>query len=71
MAKVVMFPQKRKLPKGVEDHLYDIAKDYVKTITGAVELMGLEPSDSNYEEFMKLVEEVFAKGVMAAIEEME
>ena len=42
MAKVVMFPQQKKLPKCVEERLYEIAKDYVATLKAAVMLMDLE-----------------------------
>ena len=71
MSKVILFPQKRRLPKGVEDHLCEIAKDYVATIRSAAILMDLETNDTTQAEIMELVGEAFAKGIYEAIEEME
>ena len=70
MAKVVMFPQKKKLPKGVEEEIFKIAKDYVTTLRAAVMLMDLEAEKPTQEEMMELVGEAFAKGIYEAIDEM-
>lgn len=70
MAKVVMFPQKKKLPKGVEEHLRRIAKEYVETLASAVLLMDLEMDRPTQEEIMGLVEATFCEGICEAIEEM-
>ena len=71
MAKVVMFPQKKKLPKGVEEHLCEIAKDYIATLRSAVILMDLELDKPTQEEIMALVEEAFTKGIYEAIDELD
>ena len=71
MARVVMFPKKKKLPKCVEEELYKIAKEYVGVLKTAVLLMDLEQDKPTQEEMMELVGEAFAKGIYDAIEEME
>ena len=71
MAKVVMFPQKKKLPKGLEENLHIIAKDYVATLKAIVMIMELEADKPTQEEIMELVGAAFADGINEAIEEME
>ena len=67
MAKVVTFPQKKKLPKVIESRLCGIAKEYVAAIQAAVVLMELEPTQ---EEMMELVAEAFLKGIIEAIDDV-
>ena len=71
MANVVMFPQKKKLPKGVEESIYKIAKEYVATLRAAAILLDLEENKPTQEEIMELVSEAFAKGIYEAIDEMD
>ena len=71
MAKVVMFPQKKKLPKGVEDEIRKIAKDYVGVLNAAIMLMDLEEDKPTQEEMMELVATALANGISEAIEELE
>lgn len=71
MAKVMMFPQKKKLPKCVEEELRKIAKDYVGVLHAAVMLMDLELDKPTQEEMMELVGAAFADGIYEAIEELE
>lgn len=71
MAKVVMFPQKKKLPKGMEENLIKIAKDYVATLHATVMIMDLELDAPTQEEIMELVQEAFTKGIYEAIDEMD
>ncbi len=71
MAKVVMFPQKKKLPKGMEEELSKIAKGYVATLRAILILAELESDPPTYEEILELVEQAFTKGIYEAIEEME
>ena len=66
-----MFPQKKKLPKGVEERLCKIAKDYVATLRAAVMIMDLESDKPTQEEIMELVEQAFTKGIYEAIEELD
>ena len=71
MAKVVMFPQKKKLPKGVEEEIRKIAKDYVGVLNAAIMLMDLEEDKPTQEEMMELVATALANGISEAIEELE
>ena len=71
MARVVMFPQKKKLPKGVEKRLFEIAKDYVETLYAAAIIMDLESDKPTREEIMELVGAAFAEGICEAIEELD
>lgn len=71
MAKVYMFPEKKKLPKCVEEHLHEIAKEYVGTIRSAVLLMDLERDKPTQEEMMELIGTAFAEGITKAIEELD
>ena len=71
MAKVVMFPRKKKLPKGVEEDIRKIAKDYVGVLNAAIILMDLEEDKPTQEEMMELVATALADGIAEAIEELE
>ena len=72
MAKVLLFPQKLKLPKGLEDGLREVAKDYVGVLYSMAAVLGIDGSDEEkYEEFLELVGIAFAQGIYDAIEELE
>ena len=71
MAKVLVFPQKKKLPKIMEERLIGIAKEYVETLYGAMMLMDLESDKPTYEEVLEMVNNAFSEGVEEAIEELE
>lgn len=71
MAKVLMFPQKKKLPKGMEESLTKIAKDYVATLYATVTLMELEADKPTQEEIMEMVGQVFTDAIYEAIDELE
>ena len=71
MAKVIMFPQKKKLPKGVEERLHEIAKEYVDVLYSVAVLMDLEQDKPTPEEVMELVGMTFADGICDAIDEMD
>lgn len=71
MAKVLMFPQKKKLPKGVEDHVYGIAKEYVATLKAAAMLMEIQDKDLTQEEITEMVGDAFTDGLSKAIDELE
>lgn len=71
MAKVYMFPQKKKLPKGVEERLYEVAKEYVEVLYSAAILMDLERDKPTPEELMEMVGMAFAEGIYKAIDEMD
>lgn len=72
MAKVVMFPIKKKLPKEVEDRLHEIAKEYVETLSATMVLFGIEDAgDPNCEEIFELIGLTFAEGIVKAVDELE
>ena len=72
MAKVVMFPQKKRLPAGIEERMTEITKEYVEVLQALIVLMDIDVSDEQqYNEVLELIQETFAKGIMAAIGEME
>ena len=71
MAKVLMFPQKKKLPTGMEESLTKIAKDYVATLYATVTLMELEDDKPTQEEIMEMVGQVFTDAIYEAIDELE
>ena len=72
MAKVVMFPQKKRLPAGIEERLTEITKEYVEVLQALIVLMDIDVTDEQqYNEVLELIQEAFAQGIMSAIEEME
>ena len=71
MAKVMMFPQKKKLPKGMEAELHKLGKEYIETLYATMVLMSLEAEKPTYEEVLGLVEMAFAEGISNAIENLE
>lgn len=71
MAKVLMFPTKKKLPKVMEESLRKIAKEYVATIYATATLMELEEDKPTQEEIMELVAAAFSEGIYEAIEELD
>lgn len=71
MAKVYAFPTKRELPKGMEEELKKVAKNYVEVLYATVVLLDLEEDKPTYEEVMELVAEAFADGIYEAIDELD
>lgn len=72
MAKVVFFPQKKKLPSGIEKRLKEITKEYVELLQGLIVLMDIDVSDEQqYNEVLEMVQEAFAQGIMDAVGEMD
>ena len=72
MAKVLLFPQKKKIPKGIEEHLGKIAKEYVETLAALIVLLDVDISNQKeYEETLIMVQDSFTKGILNAIKEMD
>ena len=72
MSKVLLFPQKKKIPKGIEEHLGKIAKEYVETLAALIVLLDVDISNQKeYEETLIMVQDSFAKGILNAIKEMD
>ena len=71
MSKIYAFPQKKKLPKGMEEELYKVAKDYVAVLYAIVTLFDLEAEKPTYDEVMDMVAEAFTNGIYEAIGDLE
>ena len=71
MTNVYLFPQKKKLPSGMEEELYRVAKDYVSALYAIVTLFELEADKPTYDEVMDLVAEAFSDGIYEAIAELD
>lgn len=71
MAKVYVFPMKKKLPSGVEKDIKRIAKDYVEVLYAAATLLNLENDPLSPDEMQDMVAAAFAEGIIEAIDELE
>ena len=72
MAKVVMFPQKKRLPKCIDERLRKITKDYVEVLQALIVLLDVDVEDEQqYNEVLDMVQESFVEGMLEAIGEME
>lgn len=71
MAKVYAYPTKRKLPKGMEESLHRVAKDYVETLYATLVLLDTQTDKPTYDEVMEMVAEAFTEGIYYAIEELD
>lgn len=72
MAKVLLFPQKKRIPTSIEKRLNEIAKEYVEVLQALLILLDVDLSnDKEYNEILELVQEAFAKGILAAVYESE
>lgn len=71
MAKVYMFPEKKKLPKGVEERLNEIAKEYVEALFATLTIMSIEDqSTENLDEIYDLVSDAYAEALVRAVGEL-
>ena len=70
MAKVYAFPRKTKIPSGMKDELYRIAKDYVAVIYAIATLLEIDSESITEDEIMELVAEVFSEGIYEAIDDL-
>lgn len=71
MAKVYLYPTKRKIPSGLAEHLREVAKDYVETLYAIATIFSLEEDTPTYDEVMDLVAEAFTEGINDAIAELD
>lgn len=71
MSKVIMFPVRKKLPKGIEEHLYEIAKDYIETLQAALILLSNDKcTKEDLDEIHELVAYTYAKAIEEAIDNL-
>ncbi len=72
MAKVYAFPQKKRLPKGIEKEIHRIAREYVEVIYASAMICAIDGDlDDNLEEVNKLVSEAFEVGLLKAMEALD
>lgn len=71
MTKIYAFPEKKKLPSGMEEELHKVAKDYVATLCAIVKLFDLEEDKPTYDEVLTMVAKAFSDGIFEAIEELD
>ena len=71
MAQVYMFPEKKKLPKGMEERLNEIAKEYVEALFATLTIMSVtDQSPENLDEIHELVSDTYAKALEKAVDEL-
>lgn len=72
MAKVYAFPQKKRLPKGIEKDIHRIAKEYVEVLYATAVLFNIADNfDDGFDEVNDLVNEAFVTGIIEATESLE
>jgi hypothetical protein len=71
MAKVYMFPVKKKLPEGMERDLRRVARDYVAVLQAIMIIYGLESDPPSHEEILEMVYTTFAEGIYEAIDQLD
>lgn len=71
MAKVYMFPEKKKLPANLEKRLKELSKEYMEVVYAIAVLFEVEdPDQPEYMELMELIAEAFGEGVAEAMTEI-
>ena len=72
MAKVYAFPEKKKLPKHIEDGIRRNAKEYMGLLYGSIMLLGEGGlNQMEHGDIVALVTEVYLDGLNDAIDEMD
>lgn len=71
MAQVYMFPEKKKLPKHIEDGIHRNAKEYMELLYATLMFLGVNGVDQmTYEEIVELVTMAHIEGLNKAIDEL-
>lgn len=72
MAKVIVFPQKKRLPKGLEERVHEIAKEYIEVLYASlILLVGEEYTTEDLDEVHEMVAMVYAEELRKAIDDLE
>lgn len=72
MAQVYMFPEKRKLPKRIEEDVKKNAREYMEILYTTLILLGEQGVDQmGHEEIVQLVTETYLDGLNEAIDLMD
>jgi hypothetical protein len=71
MAKVYMFPEKKKLPANFGEQIWKLGKEYMQTVYAVAKVLGVDdPDQPEYMEVMELIAEAFGEGISAAMIEI-
>lgn len=71
MAQVYMFPEKKRIPKSMEERLNQIAKDYVDVLYATLVVMSAgDQTLEHIDEIHDLVAETYAEALIKAVEEL-
>lgn len=71
MAKVLLFPQKERLPKNLEEKLHEIAREYVEVLFASLALLSdEEASIERMDEVTKMVTDAYYEGLNNAVDEL-
>ena len=72
MAKVLMFPEKKKLPKHIDEAVRRNAKEYMGLLYASLTLLGESGlNQMNHGDIVSLVTETYLEGLNDAIDELE
>lgn len=71
MAKVYVFPMKRKLPSGMEKDLRRVAREYIAVLRAITIVLELEENPPSHEEILEMVQETFTNGIYEAIDDLD
>ena len=72
MGEVLLFPQKKRIPGGIQKRLDEIAKEYVEALQCLIVLLDVDISNqSEYEEILDMVQESFLKSILLAVNSLE
>lgn len=71
MGKVLLFPQKERLPKNLEEKLHQIAREYVEVLFASLNLLSdEEASIERMDEVTEMVTDAYYEGLNNAVDEL-
>ncbi len=72
MAKVIVFPQKERLPKGLEKEVHRLAKEYIEVLYASLNLLAGDRADKEeLDRINEMVAVAYVEGLIKAIDELE
>ena len=72
MAKVIVFPQKERLPKGLEKEVHRLAKEYIEVLYASLNLLASDLADKEeLDRINEMVAVAYSEGLIKAIDELE
>ena len=71
MGKVLIFPQKERLPKNLEEKLHEIAREYVEVLFASLNLLSDEDASvERMDEVTEMVTDAYYEGLNNAVDEL-